>query len=82
VALRSYRINPASESMLTKPVTFQEAVRWSQSQQGSGTESYSEQGPEVSPTSSGIPTGPDLQCDPRHPSLLHTLQARQSDLYT
>jgi len=75
VALRSYLMTPASEPKLTNPEEVQEAIRGSQVRQGSGR--YSERGPEAS----GIPPGPDLQCDPSHPSLPHSVEARPSGLY-
>ena len=82
VALRSYFMTPASEPKLTNNVVVQEAIRGLKVQQGSGPERYPEQGLEASLTASGILPGPDLQCDPPHPSLPYNVEVRPSDLCT
>ena len=75
-------MTPASKPKLTNPEEVQEAIRGLNVSKATVPERYPEQGREASPTASGIPPGPDLQCDPSHPSLPHSVEARPSDLYT
>ena len=66
---------------VNQPWRGSQSHQGSQGQQGSGPKRYPEQGPKASSPTSGIPPGPDLQCDSPHPSLPYSVEARSSDLY-
>jgi hypothetical protein len=80
VELKSYLQTPPSKPRLTNPEEVQEASgvsRW----QGSGSERYPEMGAEAFSHADDIPTRPNLQQNPVHPSLFFSLEAISIELH-
>jgi hypothetical protein len=68
MALRPYLRAPASEPNITNPEQVQEAIR--------GLKVSKVPAFEASPTASAIPSCPDFQRGPPHPSLSYSVEAR------
>jgi len=73
--------DPCQQTQVNQPLRGSRSHQGSQVRQGSGPKRYTEQGLEASFPASGIPSGPDLQCDSPHPSLPFLLEAGLGDLY-
>jgi len=80
--INSTFLKPSQRTQVNQPWGGSGSHQGSQIRQGPGPERYPEQGSEALPTASGIPPGPDFQCDPSHPSLPYSVETRPSDLYT